>query len=1206
MKRLIFGSLLSISLFSMAEDIELYVGTNAQRTGGNAKVLIIFDNSGSMASNTLSAKVPYNPEIVYDRIGDLNNSGKPALYFTKGVGIDNTIPVPDGPNERRRFLKEINGCDHSKAILADIGFFTGYFREYTFQGQSGSWQEIPDNNGLNIEVLDCLSDITSVNNKNATNREEGFPSDALGNKKQPDYYTEHAHQSDTHFGEGQLVTIYTENYLRWAQANADDIGVSEQTRLAIAQNTISDFIISNPNVDFGLQVFNVNAENENEKDGGRVVFGIQVMTESSKAEILDIIKNQIDGETNTPLCETLYEASQYFGGKAVFYGDDDSAYDGYVPNTPPRDQSIEDGAHYKTPFSDCTKEVYTILITDGEPTQDNAADNLVSALNDTGSPFDVNGTDNYLAELAGWMHHHDLITGEAAKLTTTGEKNFTSIRNATLNTIGFGFVNPDDVEDYVEPDAVKLLKDAANKGGGDYYAATDPAGLKESLDAVIFEISKSHGSFTAPAVATNNFDRTNTLDSVYYAMFQPDRGPRWGGNIKKLKVTINGIEDQNKVLALESNGNIKETATTFWTAGAADGNKVSAGGVAQMLRTKTDRVFLSDVKLDNGKLLPLNQENALHTYLTTALLADELNVEDDDEHLNIDNMLAWAKGLNVDQVEVSNKIPTIRNDVFGDPLHSKPLAINYASTSGSEDIRLIVGTNAGVLHMFSDSGNSVDEAWAFMPKEFLKNISALRDNYPSSEKIYGIDGSATVYISDIDGDGAIDEGIDKVWLFFGLRRGGNSYYALDISYKDSPKLMWHKSFEGAGQSWSQPKVAYSKINVSGTAVKPVLIFGAGYSTAKDNIGVGGNDLLGRGVFMVDAQSGNLIWRLSPDDDLSSITTNYAGTDSIPSKVAILDSDSDGFVDRVYTGDTGGNVWRVDMPGADISAWTAVKLASLGSELINEDDRRFFTQPTIVRALITETVTSTVQTEQLDIDGNPLVDGNGERVYDDVITIDRYDKPYDALLIGSGDLANPIGTDTNDKFFMIKDELIISQSLTGDLIPDVIQITDLKDYTLNPFQGIQGEALLTEQLDASSKLGWLINLNTSPGEKNTSPALVISGVVYLSTYTPAVPAETEEVCSAQIGGSALYAVGLALGINIYNWRRTETTGHITDSITFYIPKPVMIEGEKTPPATINLIIPDVFKITGCKDSECTETADPTVKTMRTYLYTEENY
>ena len=1205
MKRLILGSMLSISCFSMADDIELYIGTNSQRTGGNAKVLIIFDNSGSMASNTLSAKLPYNSTVEYDAIGDLNNSAKSAIYFTKGLGIDDVIPVPDGPDERRRFLKEINGCETSKAILADVGFFTGYFREYTFQGQSGSWQELPDNNGLNIEVLDCLSDITSANNKNATSMEDGFPSDALGNKQNPDYYTDDVGQSDTHFGEGQLVTLYTENYLRWAQANAEDIGVSEQTRLAIAQNTISDFIVSNPNVDFGLQVFNLNFPKENVRDGGRIVFGIQKMTEESKATVLDIIKNQIDGETNTPLCETLYEASQYFGGKAIFYGNDDSAYGGYVANTPPRDQSVENGTNYISPFNSCTKEVYTILITDGEPTKDNAVDALVSSLEGVGSAFDVNGTNNYLGELAGWMHHHDLITGETAKLTITGKEDFTSIRNATLNTIGFGFVDPDVVENYVEPDAVKLLKDAANKGGGNYYAATDPAGLKESLDAVIFEISKSHGSFTAPAVATNNFDRTNTLDSIYYAMFQPDRGPRWGGNIKKLKVASNGIQDQNEVLAIELNGNIKETATTFWSSGGADGNKVAEGGVAQMLRAKTERVFLSDVKLDNGRLLPLNQENALNTYLTTALLADELNVEDDDEHLNIDNMLAWAKGINVDQVKVGSAIPTIRYDVFGDPLHSKPLAINYASTAGSDDIRLIVGTNAGVLHMFSDSGNSVDEAWAFMPKEFFKNISTLRDNYPSSEKIYGIDGSATVYISDVDGNGAIDEGTDKVWLFFGLRRGGNSYYALDISYKDAPKLLWHKTFEGAGQSWSKPKIAYSKINISGTAVKPVLIFGAGYSTAKDNGGVGGNDLVGRGIFMVDAQSGDLIWRLSPNDGLEQITTNYPGTDSIPSKIAILDSDSDGFVDRLYSGDTGGNVWRVDMPGDEISAWTVVKLASLGSEITNEDDRRFFTQATIVRALITETVTSTVQTEQLDTEGSPVLDENGEKVYEDVVAVDRYEKPYDALLIGSGDSANPIGTDTKDKFFMIKDELIISQSLTGDLVPEVVEITDLKDYTLNPFQGLTGEELVTEQLDASSKSGWLISLNTSPGEKSTSPALVISGVVYLSSYTPAAPTEVGEVCSVQIGGSALYAVGLALGINIYDWRRTETTKHITDSITFHIRKPEIIEGENTPPATISLIIPDVFKITGCKNADCTDTADSMVKTMRTYLYIKEN-
>ena len=1204
MKTLMSASILFLSCFTMAEDIELYVGTNAQRIGNNAKVLIILDNSASMASNTLFAKNPYvnDPNNPYPSTGDLNDSAKTAIYFTKGVGIDATLPIPNGPNERRRFLSEINGCDSSKAILEDVGFYTGYLREYSYQGQSGSWQEIPDNNGLNIEVLDCLADITSANNNNASGREDGFPSDALGNKANPIYYTDNIAQSDTHFGQGQLVTLYSENYLRWAQAN---IGVSEQTRLSIAQKTISDFIISNPNVDFGLQVFNLNHEGENVRDGGRVVLGIQNMTLTAKAEMLDIINNQIDGETNTPLCETLYEASRYFGGKAILYGDDDSAYGGYVPNTPPRDQSIEENSHYKTPFGPCNKEIYTILITDGEPTKDNAADTLINVLEGVSVPFDINDDVNYLAELAGWMRHHDLISGKTATLTPTGKEDFTSIRNSTLNTIGFGFVDPDSVADYDEPDAVKLLKEAATQGGGKYYAATDPAGLKESLDAVIFEISKFHGSFTAPAVATNNFDRTNTLDSVYYAMFQPDRGPRWGGNIKKLKVTSEGIKDQSNTLAIELNGNIKDTAKTYWTIGAADGNKVDEGGVLQMLRGKTDRVFLSDVKLDNGNLQPLNRENALNTYLTTSVLAAELNVEDDAAHLNIDNMLAWAKGENVDQVAFGDTVPAIRPDVFGDPLHSKPIAINYATTAGDENIRLIVGTNAGVLHMFSDNGNSVDEAWAFMPKQFLKNISPLRNNYPSSEKTYGIDSTATVYISDVDGDGAIDEGIDKVWLFFGLRRGGNSYYALDISYKDSPKLMWHKTFEGAGQSWSQPRVAYSKLNMSGTTAKPVLIFGAGYSTAKDNAGVGANDLLGRGIFMVDAQSGNLIWRLSADESVDDITTSYTGTDSIPSNIGILDSDSDGFVDRLYTGDTGGNVWRIDMPGETIADWTAIKLASLGSELTNEDDRRFFKQATIVRALITKTVTSTVQTPQFDTEGNSVVDGNGDPVYEETVVVDRYDKPYDAILLGSGDTTNPVGTDTQDKFFMIKDELIITQSLTENLIPAVIELTDLKNYTLNPFQGLEGEALITEQLDASSKSGWFISLNTTAGEKSTGPALVISGVVYFSTFIPADSPEIDEVCTVQTGGAALYAVGLALGVNIYDWRRIKTTEHITDGITYHISKPVIEEGEPTPPSTIDLIIPDVFETIGCKNADCTVTEVSTVKTMRTDFYIKEN-
>jgi type IV pilus assembly protein PilY1 len=1189
MKKIILSVVLGMSCFSMAEDIELYVGTTAQRTGGNAKVLIIFDNSGSMASNTLSAKNPYNPNTAYPAIGDLQITPNEPIYFTKGVGIDSVVPVPDGPNERRRFLGAINGCESSKAILDTVGFYTGYFREYKYQGQSGAWKEIPDNNGLNIEVLDCLADINSGNAKNADGMEDGFPIDGLGTNRNPDYYTEAVADSNTHFGEGAIVTLYSANYLRWAQAEADDIGVSDQTRLEIAQTTISNFIVSNPNVDFGLQVFNVNAYSENEKDGGRVVFGIQNMDVAAKTKVLDIINNQIDGETNTPLCETLYEASRYFGGKSVEYGNDDGDLDGYTANTPARDDKIESEGVYQTPFDDCTKEVFTILITDGNPTLDRAADSAISALDGVGTAFDVDGTGNYLAELAGWMHHHDLITGATATLDANGDEDFDSIRNNTLNTIGFGFVDAN-VEDYVEPDAVKLLKTAATKGGGTYFAATDQTGLKDSLDKVIFEISKSHGSFTAPAVATNNFDRTTTLSSMYYAMFQPDRGPRWAGNLKKLKVTAQGIEDQNELLAINTEGNIIDTAKTFWTTGPADGNTVEDGGAAQMLRAKTNRVFLSDVKLgDEGQLLPLTRANALETHTTTEALALELNVVDDEAHQNIDNMLAWAKGVNVDQVPVGDTIPAIRYDVMGDPLHSKPLAINYG-TAEAEDIRVLVGTNAGVLHMFSDAGTTIDESWAFMPKDFLKNISHLRENYPSSEKIYGIDGTATVYITDVDGDGAVDAGTDKVWLFFGLRRGGNSYYALDISLKDTPKLMWHKTFAGAGQSWSKPEIAYSKINTSNDIAKPVLIIGAGYSPAKDNPSVGGNDTIGNGIFMLDAESGDLIWRLSGEDGLTEITTAFSGTDSIPASIATLDSDADGFVDRLYAGDTGGNVWRVDMPGNAISDWTVVKKASLGSSIDTVNDRRFFKAPTVVRALIKETISTTTVHEGVE-----------------TVVIDRFDKPYDAILLGSGDSTNPIGIDTEDKFFMIKDEQIVTQSLTGDLVPSVVELTDLKDFSDEPFKGLEGDALNDELIEATSQSGWYFDFDEFSGEKSTSSALVISGVVYFGTFSPAPLPVGEAVCSVLSGGSALYAVGLSLGINVYNWEssRIDTTDHITDGLIPIIRRPEHVDGSDPQPLVIEIIGPNPISVVGCENSDCSVTGIPGVETQRTYLYTTEN-
>jgi type IV pilus assembly protein PilY1 len=277
------------------------------------------------------------------------------------------------------------------------------------------------------------------------------------------------------------------------------------------------------------------------------------------------------------------------------------------------------------------------------------------------------------------------------------------------------------------------------------------------------------------------------------------------------------------------------------------------------------------------------------------------------------------------------------------------------------------------------------------------------------------------------------------------------------------------NFVELGQTWSQPKVIFSQLNVSGTYAKPTLIFGGGYDTAKDSGDIGGQigaDSKGKAIFMIDAETGSLIWSLSQSGD-----TKFNGSDSIPSSIGTLDSDGDGFTDRLYAGDTGGNVWRVDMPGADKNKFSVFKLASLGNadegSATHNNDRRFFSEPDIVRAYITETI----DTGKVDDDNKAI--------------IVQQDIPYDAILIGSGDKTNPLNTNNDDAFFMIKDVNIRSRQFTSSTVPAIpspIKINDLADYTDNPF----GDVLTTQQretlaLQVSLKSGWFIDLNLS-GEK----------------------------------------------------------------------------------------------------------------------------
>ncbi len=458
-------------------------------------------------------------------------------------------------------------------------------------------------------------------------------------------------------------------------------------------------------------------------------------------------------------------------------------------------------------------------------------------------------------------------------------------------------------------------------------------------------------------------------------------------------------------------------------------------------------------------------------------------------------------------------------------MHSKPIAIDY----GNDDIRILIGTNAGFLHMFKDAGETVSESWAFIPSALFDIIKPLR-NKQADSKVYGMDGPISVYFSNKSlnseglNDGIIDASKgDEVWAFAGMRRGGKNYYGLDITNPNQPKRLWSKPIEGGkgdftelAQTWSKPQIAYIKAFGN----KPLLVFGAGYDTNKD-AAIRAEDSKGRGIYIVEAKTGSLVWALTPDSN------GFKGKHSIAADLTTLDSDYDGYIDRIYASDTGGNIWRIDMPGEDSSEFSHFKLAELGS---NQDtqDRRFFYKPLVARTLFSKVTETTV---------------NGNKV------ITRLDTPYDAVVIGSGNRSKPTNTNEQDQLFMIRDENTLTRSFKTNA-PAPIVPADLMVMNSDPFgntlDDLDGFTLVEAEL--AKKKGWRYEL--AKGEKSLAAATVVGGVAYFTSFTPASDEVVENQCSLSGGGGALYAFHLHYGTKVYEQLKFATSYDVPDTPQLY--------------------------------------------------------
>jgi type IV pilus assembly protein PilY1 len=1111
-----------------ADDTEIYQASYAAgQTGSRPNVLIIFDDSGSMNTSVLNQPPRYDATATYPMVSPLDS--------TKVYWSDNSNP-PDA-DTGKFFTADNNRCAESFDSLASVGVFTS--KALAWQAGGDSWVNLTTA-GPNAAHVDCLVDSVNVNPGNGSNQGDGYPKNVTGiYVAGAEYAAATPEASDVDWSsEDDAITFYSAHYmayLQYAQTNT-----MTRTRLDIAQDAVGRLVLSNPGIDFGLALFNSNVpdnlvfdfttfswsgDDVQDRSGGRIakrIFESEVASErSAHQQSLVTVINGTTSDGWTPLCESTYEAYRYLAGDSLYYGDKrDSAVD-----TPDRDTDAEipvgeaNAGDYDSPATDCAF-TYVILMTDGLPTFDTTANAMIETLTEkTCNDYadDLGGTTkNCLPELAEHM----------ATVDIDGDPN-NGQQLSIIYTIGFA------------TDQV-LLSDTASNGGGSYFTATDSAGLTAAFQGAIASILETDATFTSPSVAVDSFTRTQSRDDIFFSMFVPKQRIDWPGNIKRLKLSLDAticapdsacLVDKDDVPAINTaTGAIKPTASTYWSSG--DGGNVEEGGVGAKLVADGPAVrtiWTNTATTDASGLEAFNSTNLDATGVGVADDAALFALFGVSDQTELDSTISWGQGYDAFDDDRDGNVTETRSWILADMLHSKPLVINYGATTSTNledgtDLRIVVGTNGGFLHMFNNKLG--DENWAFFPKELATVLAQRAANPISDAHVYGVDGSPVLYSKDVDHDGTIDDSDgDIAWVFFGLRRGGRGLYALDLSNPDAPEFKWHiddttTGFGELGQSWSDPVVTRIPGYVDSSGVpKPVLVFGAGYDPVNDGTGLASAsvDTMGRGIFIVDADDGSLVWSVTPREYSEAAAKNLEEdglVHSVAGMVRPLDSNGDELTDRIYFADTGGNIWRVDMPGNELptasqNTWRIVKLAAVNGGTV-ATDRRFFNAPDVVRTSYAGSV-------------------------------------FDAVLIGSGDRTNPNGTDVDNQFYMLKDkqvlpyftaapsscpadpydfrcDLPLNSTDPAPADPNDPSVPDpfLYDATDNLIQ----EGTTAEQ-DAALKLlaksnGWFMDLEVD-GEKSLSSSISIAGKTYFGTFAPS--SNLANVCEPDEGDGFLYVVGL---------------------------------------------------------------------------------
>ncbi len=439
--------------------------------------------------------------------------------------------------------------------------------------------------------------------------------------------------------------------------------------------------------------------------------------------------------------------------------------------------------------------------------------------------------------------------------------------------------------------------------------------LASALRMAAASVRDASYSFSPPSVPAS---RTEEENHLFAASFRPSQAdPFWKGSLRKYRI----LPDQSVGADLGDAGvvlqGMKAAERTLWT---------SKGG-------------------------------ALVSFAPSSLSEADLGVIDRSRRDEIIGYVRGEAAYNPDRDAGGNVWK------LGDIFHSNPVTVgtpsayfrdprdrsnafesyrarNVRTSVGGRRI-VVAGANDGQLHAFRTS--DLAEAWSYIPPNLLGRLQAMTHREHPSTLVHSFYVDGPITVGDVwtgAGDGkAKFPGDWRTLLVAGLGRGSEGrlwssspfcdrgfsnaylpsgqhphycgYFALDITDTlkpgtfPNPGGVWRikptpSQAPYLGDPWSRMVIRRVRI---GTSEKWVGFIGGGHQVSPCS-GTAACGSRGKGFFVIDLATGAVLWSFNRNSPGGSAMTH-----ALPSAAAVIDSDQDGFADRAYIGDVGGNIWR---------------------------------------------------------------------------------------------------------------------------------------------------------------------------------------------------------------------------------------------------------------------------------------------------------